>query len=375
MKVGVVGLGKVGLPLALVLQQHGGHDVVGYDLDRERVLARLDDPQDHGEAGLGNLIAGHGLTLVSLEALVAHAEVVFAAVQTLHGPGYGGETPMPAEPADFQYEFLVRAVSDLSWAADQQGKDLTIAVVSTVLPGTLRQLRRHMPPDDRVRVRLVYNPALISLGSVVSDLLQPDFCLIGSDDPQAASRVVSVWDAEAFPPRFHLTSIESAELLKVALNAYLSSKIVFANTLAELCQAIPRADVDDVTTGLALSGKAMGPYGLTAGMGDGGPCRPRDLIALSWLTLQSGLPTDPFHFATRAREAHTHRLARLAADEAKDRNLTVRVLGMTYKPGSRIIDGSPAGLLYHYLGEIGGVWTSMWDPVFAPEQWPTWPPT
>src|SRR5215216_605867 len=135
MRVSVCGLGEVGLPLALVLQEHGGHEVVGYDTDPARVIARMRDPQDHGEAGLGELIErGRWFKLAATpEELVAHAEVVFVVVQTLHGPGYGGETPMPAEPADFDYEHLQDAVAGLSIAAERAGKETTVAVVSTVL--------------------------------------------------------------------------------------------------------------------------------------------------------------------------------------------------------------------------------------------------
>jgi UDPglucose 6-dehydrogenase len=367
MRVGVVGLGKVGLPLALVLR-HRQHQVIGYDLDLDRVRARLADHEDRGERGLGYLLAEASrthlgeLTLAThMGQVVADAEVVFVVVQTQHRPGYGGETPMPAEPADFDYTQLTDVLGDLGDAVEaERRRPLTVAVVSTVLPGTLRGIRR--PPGSWLR--LVYNPALISLGSVVDDLLRPDFILIGADDKDAAGQVEQVWAHVIYPelPVFHHTSVESAELLKVALNAYLSAKIVFANTLAELCHAIPAADVDEVTGGLVLSRKVTGSFGLTAGMGDGGPCRPRDLLTLSWLAHQCGISTDPFFFLAHAREAHTRYLARLAADHAVDRGLPVAVLGVTYKPTSTIEDGSPARLLCHYLSDLGIPWTA-YDPV------------
>jgi UDPglucose 6-dehydrogenase len=390
MNVGVVGLGKVGLPLALVLH-HRQHKVIGYDLDLDRVRARLADHADHGEVSMGYLLAEASRTHLGELTLATHmgqvvtdAEVVFVVVQTQHRPGYGGEVPMPAEPADFDYTQLREAVGALWTAALTQRKPITVAIVSTVLPGTIRRelLPLAIRPvggeavDERPLVRYVYNPALISLGTVVPDLLKPDFILIGADDDHAASQVEQVWAQVVYPELLggtvHHTSIESAELLKVALNAYLSSKIMFANTLAELCQAIDGADVDEVTDGLALSRKAMGRFGLRAGMGDGGPCRPRDTVALSWLTLQCGLPTDPFHFTTRAREAHTRRLARLAADHYHDRPdlIDVVILGWSYKPGTIHADGSPARLLHHYLTEEFKVPNMAYDPVVFPQLWP-----
>jgi len=372
-KVGVVGLGKVGLPLALVLQEYGGHEVVGYDTDPRRVIARMRDPQDHGEAGLGELIdRGRWFKLASTpDELVAHAEVVFVVVQTLHGPGYGGETPMPVEPADFDYTQLKVACDDLWRAALDQRKHLTVAVVSTVLPGTIR--RELIPPTlgNPEGVSFVYNPALISLGSVVQDLLEPDFVLIGADDREPAEQVGEVWDQVFYPDAAdtHYTSIESAELLKVALNAFLSSKIAFANTLAQLCHGIPGADVDEVTDGLKLSGKALGPFGLTAGLGDGGPCRPRDLIALHWLGRQHDTVVNLFRFLARQREDHTRWLAEIIAGIARDTGLPVRQLGWTYKPGSALPDGSPAQLLHHYLEELRAR-PATYDRAMFPGYWP-----
>lgn len=385
MKVAVVGLGRVGLPLALVLQEHGGHDVVGYDIDPRRVVARLRDPHDRGEAGLGKLIErGRWFKLAATpEELVAHAEVVFVVVQTLHGAGYGGETPMPAEPSDFDYTQLRQACGAIWSAAHDLRKDVTVAVVSTVLPGTIhRELGGpaiRLATDERTRVRYVYNPALISLGNVVQDLLQPDFVLLGGDDKQAMRQVGDVWASVVHPEipdgivgRAHTTSIESAELLKAALNAYLSTKITFVNALAQLCHAIPGANVDEVTDGLKLSRKALGPFGLTAGLGDGGPCRPRDLVALSWLAAEMELPVDPFTSLIRLRESQTQRLAWLAANAAIDHDLPVVQFGWTYKPGSALPDGSPARLLAYYLEELGHR-PAVYDRVMFPGYWPPAP--
>lgn len=377
MKIGVCGLGKVGLPLALVLQEYGGHEVVGYDIDLPRIQDRLLDHADRGEQGLGQLIARSNISILAetVEEVVAHAEVVFVVVQTLHGPGYGGETPMPAEPADFDYTQLAVACQNLRVAARAQRKHLTVAVVSTVLPGTIR--RELMPPGDADGISFVYNPALISLGNVVEDLLQPGLVILGSDDRQAAWQVATAWReinhrgrfTSYLPWQFRLMSLESAELLKVALNAYLSTKIAFANTLAQLCHAIDGADVDEVTDSLKLSHKALGPFGLTAGLGDGGPCRPRDLVALAWLAEQVELSSDPFTSLIRLRESQTQRLAWLAANTAIDHDLPVVQFGWTYKPGSALPDGSPARLLEHYLEELGHR-PAVYDLVMFPGYWP-----
>lgn len=364
--VGWVGLGKLGLPCALVLADVG-HDVLGYDVDNEKVSARLDSATDQGEAGMGELISRTRLRLADdIPSVVKHADVVFVAVQTPHAPAYSGETPAPETRSDFEYAYLVDACRAVCRAANAAEKDVTLVVVSTVLPGTCDRLIR---PLLGAHVRLIYNPFFIAMGTTVADFRDPEFVLVGMDGWAGFEAFREVY-AEVVGPAKRLVhmSIPSAELTKVSYNTFISMKIVFANMLMEICHGTG-ADVDDVTDALALAtDRVVSPKYLRAGMGDGGACHPRDLIAMSWLAERLDLSYDLLGEMVEAREAQTEWLAELVGSWCDRTGLEPFVLGKAYKLGSPLTYGSPALLLGEMLG------AESYDPFIDgwPEKgWPT----
>lgn len=364
MAVGVVGLGKVGLPLALVLA-NGGHRVVGCDADLISVDERLANlPQrEKGMAHLaGSTEVRSRLELTNIpKAVIMGTDAILVCVQTPHTPGYGGETPTSQlDRRDFDYTWLRTALTQLnSEAASLQMEKPIVGVISTVLPGTIERMQTLCP-----NLQIGYCPVLVSLGTIASDLMSPSLVIIGADDRQVGDRL-----AAAFPYGVHKqqrVSIKSAELLKVALNAYISSQIAFSNSLMQMAHSIG-ADIDQIIDGLERG--VVSDIPAHAGMGDGGPCRPRDTIALSWLTQRLGLPYDPFGQLVQSREAHSAWLAQLVTDEAIDAVLPIVIMGKAYKPEMDLEDGSPARLLRHHLPNA-----DAWDPIIdGPEDRPTKP--
>jgi UDPglucose 6-dehydrogenase len=360
--VGWVGLGKLGLTCALTLEHHAGVDVVGYDPRPEvhEILSGV-RPPDNREAGIEELIGASHLVLGNDIDFVVDATdgIVFLAVQTPHLPSYGGEKPMPPTRADFDYSYLIKAAEAVSEAAVRLDKDITLVVISTVLPGTMRA---QVMPVLSDRVTLVYNPFFIAMGTTVRDFLTPEFILIGVDEPEDATDLADLYrrlhGTGSGVPRIQAMSIESAELTKVAYNTFISLKIVFTNTLMEICEQIPKADVDEVTGALGnATDRIVSRKYLTAGMGDGGACHPRDNIAMSWLARARGLSTDPFQYVTHAREDQSRWLARIVDHHASGRfdkpQRPIVLLGKSYKPESDLTYGSPALLLAHQLAERG----------------------
>jgi UDPglucose 6-dehydrogenase len=349
--IGWVGLGKLGLVCALVQEKHGGHHIVGYDPStrpNEILCGQAPPPQ---EDGIEALLAGSNLELASTPAgaVAATDGVVFVAVQTPHSPEYGGEQPMPAEPRDFEYQFLVQAVRDVCRAAYQQAKPITVAVVSTCLPGTMNRLIR---PLLNQFTTLVYTPAFIAMGTTVADYLNPEFVLLGADHPTHTRPVMDIHRTLHDRPA-QVMGIESAELAKVAYNVVISTKIVIANALMEICHKTG-ADCDAVTDALAAAtDRVISPKYMRGGMGDGGHCHPRDLIAMSWLAQRLDLSTDVLGYMARAREAQSGWLADLTEQWAQQTGLGITILGKAYKPGSDLTGGSPALLLAHQLRERG----------------------
>lgn len=346
--VGWVGLGRLGAPCAAALQHFGGHVVYGYDLYGT-------DPDMYGWSDLEPVV----LTESVAEVVKAADRVVYVAVQTPHAPTYGGDVPMPDERRDFEYAYLVNAVREVVEQAAEQRKYLVVAVVSTVLPGTFnRQLR----PLANEYVTFVYHPFFIAMGTEVTDFVKPEMALFGVDRPSDAWAVRELYEGLHEAP-VSVVSIDSAELAKVAYNTFITMKIVFANSLMELCDGTG-ADVDEVTDSLALAtDRVVSARYLRAGMGDGGACHPRDNVALAALSERLGTSTDLNGYLVRAREAQTGWLADVARHWSEQTEMTVVVLGRTYKPEVPLVDGSPALLLISLLLDRGIAPYDSYDPL------------
>lgn len=345
MKVAFIGLGKLGRPVALAVQSRG-HSVVGYDLN--------------GPAA--DEAASAGLPVRPLADVVAGAEIVFVAVQTPHGAEYEGTTRLPADRQDFDYTHLVRCVRELRPLVTS---DQVVAVVSTVLPGTME--RKVFP--ELPHCGLCYNPSFIAMGTVQEDFLRPEFVLLGVDQPWAADRVEAFYRQTVEAPIYR-TSVRNAELIKVAYNTFIGMKIVFANTLMEICHKTG-CDVDAVTGALRhATRRLISPMYLSGGLGDGGGCHPRDNIALSWLARKLGLSFDLFEAVMTAREQQTDWLAAMVEANANMTDLPVVILGTAFKPQVASEEGSPAILLKRLLSERG-VDVTTWDPYINDDGPPT----
>lgn len=348
--VGVMGLGKLGLILALVINRNGEHAVSGYDpSDRPWGILARSEPEP-AEQGIDFLLTGHSVHRAETpEELVRTSDLIFVAVPTPHPPEYDGARPMPEITRDFNYGYLVQAVRSVCLASAKLTKPVTLAVVSTVLPGTVEKLLR---PLLTPLVRLVYSPSLIALGTVVEDLLNPEMVIIGADSFEDAHDVMRLHSSLHSRP-VQVMSIPSAELAKVAYNTFTSLKIVFANTLLEIADKTG-ADADEVTAALSVAtDKLLSPKYLTGGVGGGGFCHPRDVNAMSWLADRLDLSSDVFGFLSAAREAQSQWLAEQVSEWAELTGMQIVVLGTAYKPESPLTGGSAALLLREQLRLMG----------------------
>lgn len=353
MKVGFVGLGKLGMPVALAISMKG-HDVMGYDIDadkmrKDRFPHREVGPD--GEPSIEPLLQASSIRFGALAEVVAHAEIIFVAVQTPHEPRYEGVTRLPDERVDFNYSHLRAAVASLAAAIAAAQKDMIVIIISTVLPGTTR---RELLPVINPHVKLCYNPFFIAMGTTMRDFLNPEFVLFGVRDREAATTAKQFYTTLHHRPLYE-TTVENAELIKVAYNTYISMKICFANTLMEICHKIPGCDVDAVTGGLALAtDRLLSARYTRGGMGDGGGCHPRDNIALSWLARELDLSYDWFEHLMLCRERQTEWLADLIEEHHRKGGFPHRrvgIYGTSFKAGTSLTVGSPAILLANILRE------------------------
>jgi UDPglucose 6-dehydrogenase len=363
MRIGLVGLGKLGTPVALALALEG-HHVMGYDIDPSRMQTDSFPHQEvglNGEPSIEPLLRESTLRFGSLDDLVAHSEIVFVAVQTPHEALYEGVTRLPEARADFDYRFLRQAVGDLSEAIERNGEDRVVIVISTVLPGTIR---REIVPVVGERTKLCYNPFFIAMGTTMRDFLDPEFVLFGTHDSEAAEKARALYATLHDAPLYE-TSIENAELIKVAYNTFITMKVCFANVLMEISHKIEGCDVDEVSGALALgTQRLLSPAYLKGGMGDGGGCHPRDNIALSWLARELDLSSDWFESIMLVRERQTDWLADLVEEHHDRRGFEHRrvgIYGKAFKAGTNLTVGSPATLLRNLLEERGFE-VEMYDP-------------
>lgn len=346
MRVGFVGLGKLGLPVATCIAR--GIEVWGYD---PRVVAY---PRDLSHEDGFDVLAKQGrVHFAGLDDVVAACDPIFVAVQSPHDPRYEGITPLPDERVDFDYSYLIASAAQIRVAAERTGARPTIAVISTVLPGTMeREVAPELAP-----LRLVYNPSFIAMGTTIRDFLSPEFVLLGGDEDGSVRAVYESCGIH----RFYETTVANAELIKVSYNTFISLKLAFANTLLEVCHKTG-CDVDEVTGALKMANRRLtsGAY-LDGGMGDGGSCHPRDNIALSWLARKIGLGYDIFEAAMMQRE----RQAEWLADMLEGCDLPKGILGSAYKPGSHLTAGSHAILVRELLARRGHA-VATYDPHVHP---------
>ena len=344
MKIGFLGLGKLGLSCALAIESKG-HDVVGYDSNPIAQEYIRNKKIPYKEEGVNQALINSNIKLVTLSELVKFSEIIFVGIQTPHHEKYEGVTELPQDRVDFDYTFLKNASIELSEEIKKQNLEKTVIIISTVLPGTIA---REIKPLLNNQVKLCYNPFFIAMGTTMHDYLNPEFILFGVEDLDAAKKAEEFYKTITSAP-FFKTSIKNAELIKVAYNTFIGMKIVFANVLMEICHKTG-ADVDEVTDALKLANDRLisGKY-FTGGMGDGGACHPRDNIALSWLSRKLNLSFDWFENIILAREKQTEWLANLM----EEYDLPKVILGTSYKPESNLEVGSASLLLKNILEKRG----------------------
>lgn len=346
LSIGFVGLGKLGFPVALAVESKGmkvwatdpdPSGRIGHDL----TMGRLSYKEDGADA----LLPGSKIALSSLQSVVRQSDLILVPVQTPHDQRYEGTTSLPTDRKDFDYTFLIKAVTELNAEIVRLGKPKTVAIISTVLPGTIE---REIKPLLSPLFKLCYNPFFIAMGSTIRDFTDPEFVLLGVDDPEAAAVMTQFYATIHGQPVFR-TSIKNAELIKVCYNTYISLKIAYANTVMEISHKVG-ADCDQVIDAISLADRRlMSPAYLRGGMGDGGACHPRDNIAMSWLARKLGLSCDLFETAMVARQSQTEWLASLIYQKAALTKLPVVLYGESFKENSNITTGSPALLLSHIL--------------------------
>jgi len=359
--IGMMGCGKLGLPIALAIESRG-FDIAGYDINLD-LIQKIEDKDIKFADGKEELKQSK-IRMLPLSDFVKESDIIFAAVQTPHEKEYEGITFLPETRKDFDYTFLKTAISAIVREVEMQEiAEKHVNIVSTVLPGTIDREIRPLLND---KVKLTYNPSFCAMNTVIEDFLVPEFVLIGSDNEIVSKKIKSIYRTihNISDKNFYCCSIKEAELIKVAYNVFIGQKIVFANTLLEICYKM-NMNVDTITNALKLADKRLiSPAYMSGGMGDGGGCHPRDAMALSWLAKDLNLSFDLPESIMIAREKQTAWLADLIIAEYEKSGLKdIIILGKAYKRNVNLTDGSSSVLLKNILAEKGYIMNvKMYDP-------------
>ena len=362
MNIGFMGMGKLGLPCALAVEMRG-HEVIGYDPspDVKEILDTKKLP--YKEIWAQDYLDNSNIEIKNVSEVVNHSEIIFVPIQTPHDERYEGTTRIPNDRVNFNYDWLKAGIKTLSNEIERQCEDKVVIIISTVLPGTIE---REIKPLLGSHTKLCYNPFFIAMGTTMRDFLHPEFILFGYDSSWAEKKAEKFYKTITHAPIFK-TTIESAELVKVTYNTFISTKIAFANTVMEMCHKLPNTNCDDVMNALALGSKRiLAESYWSGGMGDGGGCHPRDNIALSWLSRELDLSHDWFDNIMKQREKQTDWLANLIEETSFKYkgyydDYPIKILGKSFKPETNIVTGSPSILLKNILEERGHQ-VEMWDP-------------
>jgi UDPglucose 6-dehydrogenase len=325
-KAAMIGVGKLGQECAEVMAAR--YDVVGYDIETRTPSFPMCD---------------------SIREAVEDRDIIFIAAPTPHDPKYGGETPTSHLPnKDFDYTDLINILTEVNKYVTQ---NQLVVLISTVLPGTIRNVLRPYITN----ARFIYNPYLIAMGTTKYDMVNPEMVIIGTESGEATEDSLELVNfyipLMQNNPRYELGTWEEAEAIKIFYNTFISTKVAIVNMIQDVAEKSGNMSVDVVTGALERSTlRITSPAYMTAGMGDGGACHPRDNIALSHLSEKLELGYDLFGGITRAREVQAENMAKTLLKYGKN----VTIIGKAYKPKVPYTNGSSSLLVGYYVEHHGG---------------------
>ncbi len=336
MKIGVVGLGYVGLVTAVVLAAHG-NDVIAVDVDQRKITGLKNGKLPIYEPGLKELFD-------SVESRISFSwdygdisgcDAVFIA------------TPTPTVNGYIDLSYVYRAAELVA----ENNKNCVLVIKSTVIPGTAREVIR------RTGLRVVSNPEFTREGHAVADTEKPDRIVLGGTDTHLAREIWAFTNSPVIE-----TTNENAEIIKYASNSFLAVKISFINEIANLCEKIPGSDVEVVAKGMGMDPR-IGEKFLKAGLGFGGSCFPKDTLALVAFARNLGLSMNIVEAAIEVNSKRVDHAVSIIDDEMKHLNLRkVCVLGVAFKDNTDDIRESKAIEVINRLIEKGYD-VSFYDPV------------
>jgi len=371
MRVCVIGTGYVGLVTGVCLA-HIGHDVICIDNNEEKVKLMKSGQSPIYEPGLSELMqssvsSGRLTFSTDLGAGIQHGEILFIAV---------GTPALPTGESDTRYvEAVARGIG-----AHLNGGYKVIVNKSTVPIGSGDWVQMivldgvtQREQSLEVAFDVVSNPEFLREGSAVHDTFNPDRIVLGSNSEKAIAMMEELYapivernysqDKSLPPVPVLVTDLNSAEMVKYAANAFLATKISFINEIANICDRVG-ADVNQVAKGIGLDSR-IGSKFLEAGIGWGGSCFPKDVLALIHTAEDYGYETELLQAAVKVNKRQRYLVIEKLQQELKIlKGKTIGLLGLTFKPNTDDMRDAPSLNIIEELNRLGAK-VKAYDPIVS----------
>lgn len=332
----VIGIGKLGICWALSLEKIG-YDVVGVELSQDYVDKVNSRTLTSDEPGVVEALKSSRLkATTNLKEGRDHADLLFVLVAT------------PSTPdGKYDHSQIERVVTDLL-ALDKPETTKHLVIGCTTFPGYCEELSKRLKEHNYT---VTYNPEFIAQGSILRDQQGPDMVLIGYDNEEAASLVEQAHAALAPKAAIHKLPLTSAEVCKLALNCFITTKIAYANMVGDLLRSLGQ-EPQPVLNAIA-SDSRVGSKCMKYGYGYGGPCFPRDNRALGVLANEQKVAANISEATDIANHRHTLWMIENASRKVPVGSFITFEEGVTYKPGVPILTESQQLKVALALSDLG----------------------
>ena len=336
-KLAVIGCGKLGAPLVACLA-HAGHSVLGIDTNSNLIQNLKANKITWNEPNLVEYLEKY------------KSQITF---DSTYGDAFNEVTtsfiivPTPSSSSgEYSIDFVLAAVKIIGEKLSQLNFDThTIVIVSTVMPGDtegrITKALRESVGQNSEKISICYSPEFIALGSVIKNLQNPDSILIGQPNEKAGSELQELLLSMVVnKPKVLRMSITEAEIAKIAINSYVTTKISFSNQISEICEKVPGTSSENVLNALGADSRIGISY-LKQGTSFGGPCFPRDNRAFAKFAANIGIDLEIAHATDNINNRQQDRLIKVL-DKVRPSARNILIVGVSYKKDTDVYEESPA---------------------------------
>ena len=330
MKIGIVGLGFVGLSLTSVLASKG-YDIIGIDIDKEKCEKIRNGISPFFEPELEKLLRNglkKKLKIVSDFLLIKNCDFIFVTVGTPQNTN-----------GSINLSIIKKAISKIGENLEKNKKNPIILVKSTVIPGTMKKeilpiLEKKSKKKAGKDFGLISNPEFLQESTAIRDTRFPHVVVLGGYETRFMRKTKGLFKKLHPNTPIIITNHQTAEMIKYANNSFLATKISFINQLSNICQKIPGANIDDIAKTIGLDPR-IGKLFLNAGPGYGGSCLPKDMKAIINFASNSGIKPTLLNAVEEVNTTQLQQIITIASKRLGNlKSKRITILGTAFKPNT-----------------------------------------